>query len=122
MRKRIDPPPWPWLDRPRVLLENPDREASLEAADTLRHAGYAVAVCHGPAADTRCPLACSESCALVEGADVVVTSLGQERAESREVLDLLQLRYASRPLVVEEHPGALDPEELLAAVRNAISA
>lgn len=121
MSKRIDPAPWPWLDRPRVLLENPDEDASLASVDVLRHAGYAVAVCHGPTAEARCPLACAETCALVEGADVVVTSLGDERAESREVLDLLRLRYASRPLVVEPHPGALEPEELLAAVRNAIS-
>ena len=121
MRGRLDPAPWPWLDRPRVLLENADEVSARESAELLRRSGYAVAVCHGPTPQARCPLACADGCALVEGADVVVTSLGDATPEAREVLQWLRLRYDYRPLVVEPEPGALAPEALLAAVRDAIA-
>ena len=120
MAKRIDPAPWPWLDRPRVLLENPDRDAALAAVDVLRHAGYAVAVCPGPDDAADCPVACGDGCSLVEGADVVVTSLGLDREPGREVLAGLRSRYPGRRLVVESRAGDLSTEQLLDAVRGAI--
>lgn len=119
MPKRIDPSPWPWPDRPRVLLENPDREAALAAVDVLRHAGYAVAVCPGPDETAECPVSCDEGCALVEGADVVVTTLGSDHEPGREVPAALRRRYPGRRLVVESRPGDLTGERLLAAVRGA---
>jgi len=121
MTRHMDPAPWPWLDRPRVLLENPDPEAATAELDTLRHAGYAVAVCSGPTSNDSCPVACSEGCALVEGADVVVTSLGLDRPEGRAVAEGLGLRYPQRPLVIEARPGELTTEQLLAAVGEALA-
>jgi hypothetical protein len=97
--------PWRFDQRPRVLIEHPDAEAGLELATALRGAGCAVAICRGPHASgdepTRCPLHGLEPCAVVEGADVVVTALGFDRDEARGVLHGLRLRYPSRPLVVE---------------------
>ena len=56
-----------------------------------------------PQADsaTRCPLHQLEPCALVQGADVVVTALGLGREDGRDVLHGLRTRYPSTPLVVE---------------------
>jgi hypothetical protein len=42
---------------------------------------------------------------FVEGADVVVTALGLERADSRDVLRGLRTRYPDTPLVVEGSAG-----------------
>jgi DNA-binding response OmpR family regulator len=108
MRERrvtIDPKPWLFPNRPRALIEHPDPDAGLELATALRHAGLAVAICRGPDAAahpaTRCPLHKLEPCAAVEGADVVVTALGLDREDGREVLRGLRTRYPSTPLVVE---------------------
>lgn len=92
--------PWPFAERPRVLIEHPDPDTGLELAGALRGAGYAVAICGGPDRTSRCPLHKLEPCAVVEGADVVVTGLDFEREEAREVLAGLRLRYPSTPLVV----------------------
>ena len=92
--------PWPFAERPRVLIEHPDPDTGLELAGALRGAGYAVAICGGPGRTSRCPLHKLEPCAVVEGADVVVTGLDFEREEAREVLAGLRLRYPSTPLVV----------------------
>ena len=99
-RSTIDLPPWPFADRPRVLLEHPDPAACFALTDELRRRGCAVAVCSGPDEDARCPLHALESCAAVEGADVVVTALGLEREDAREVLRGLRTRYPGTPLVV----------------------
>ena len=92
--------PWPFAKRPRVLIEQPDPDASLELAGALRDAGYAVAICRGPSSAARCPLHRLEDCVVVEGADVVVTALDFEREEGRAVLEGLRLRYPATPLVV----------------------
>jgi DNA-binding NarL/FixJ family response regulator len=101
----IDVQPWRFSEPPRALIEHPDVGAGLDLATALRRAGYAVAICRGPdaAADrsTRCPLHQLEPCAVVEGADVVVTALGFDREEAREVLRGLRARYPSTQLVVE---------------------
>jgi hypothetical protein len=108
VRKRpvtMDVQPWRFSDRPRVLIEHPDADAGLDLATAIRRAGYAVAICRGPdsSADpaTRCPLHQLEPCAIVEGADVVVTALGFDREDAREVLRGLRARYPSTKLVVE---------------------
>lgn len=108
MRKRpvtIELQPWPFTQRPRVLIEHPDPDAGLELATALRRAGCTVAICTGPdSADdspTRCPLHQLEPCVVVEGADVVVTALGLDREDGRNVVRGLRTRYPSTPLVVE---------------------
>lgn len=134
----LSPEPWPWPGRPRVLIEHPDDAAGLVLASALREAGYGVAVCPGPGADERCPLAGPEGCAVAHGADVVVSCLGLERPEAREVVDALRARCPEVPLVVEVAPGGerewLDllegcelvrspsaPEQLVSAVRRALA-
>jgi CheY-like chemotaxis protein len=108
MRKRtltIEPGPWRFAHGPRVLIEHPDPSAGLDLAIALRSAGCTVAICRGPDAGadpgTRCPLHRLEPCAVVEGADVVVTALGLDREDGRDVLRGLRARYPSTPLVVE---------------------
>jgi DNA-binding NtrC family response regulator len=133
----LNPEPWPWPGRPRVLVESVDESADLRLTSALREAGYGVAVCPGPMEKERCPLAGPEGCAIAHGADVVVSSLGLERAEAREVLQALRARCPDVPLVVEvgagqdgEWPDLLRgcelvyspvaPEELVSAVRRAL--
>jgi hypothetical protein len=101
----LSPEPWPWPERPRVLVESADDWANLEVTSALRKAGYGVAVCPGPLEHERCPLAGSEGCAIAHGADVVVSSLGLGRRESREVLEALRVRCPEVPLVVQVSPG-----------------
>jgi CheY-like chemotaxis protein len=107
MRKRaltIDLQPWPFPDRPRVLIEHADPDRSLELASAINSAGCAVGVCRGLDATgnpaTRCPLHRLEPCVAVEGADVVVTALDLEQEDGREVLRGLRTRYPGIPLVV----------------------
>lgn len=107
-KKTISLSPWPWPDRPRVLIESPDPEASLAAA-ALRQAGYAVAICHGPTRNERCPLVGSDDCALVIGADVVVSGVGPEVEEA------VRRRHPGTPLV-----ASADPDALVAAVGEAL--
>jgi DNA-binding NtrC family response regulator len=133
----LNPEPWPWPGHPRVLVESADESADLRLTSALREAGYGVAVCPGPLETERCPLTGPEGCAIAHGADVVVSSLGLERAEARDVLQALRARCPNVPLVVEvgaglgsEWPDLLrgcelvyspvGPEELVAAVRRAL--
>jgi DNA-binding response OmpR family regulator len=135
---RSSPEPWPWVGQPRVLIEHPDDSAGLALASILRHAGYAVAVCPGPAESERCPLTGPEGCAIAHGADVVVSSLGLDRAEAREVLQALRSRLPETQLVVEVPPGEdvawrdllegceilaspVAPEQLVASVQAALA-
>jgi DNA-binding response OmpR family regulator len=132
MPTRLRPQPWPWPG-PRVLLENPDERAGLASTSALRWAGFAVAVCPGPKGDGWCPLPRDDGCALVRGADVIVSSLGLARPEGREVLAALRARSPETPVLVEvgdeeagEHadslsgctllPSPVEPEQLVAAV------
>ena len=135
---RLSPQPWPWVGTPRVLIEHPDESAGLALASILRQAGYAVAVCPGPEQSEHCPLTGPEGCAVAHGADVVVSSLGFERPEAREVLQALRLRRPGTPLIVEVPPGdnaewqdllegcdviasPVQPDELVASVRAALA-
>ena len=135
---RLSPQPWPWVGQPRVLIEHPDESAGLALASILRQAGYAVAVCPGPEHSEHCPLTGPDGCAVAHGADVVVSSLGLERPEAREVLQALRMRRPGTPLIVEVPPGdkaewqdllagcdlivsPVVPEELVACVRAALA-
>jgi hypothetical protein len=146
MRKRpvtIDLAPWPFTQRPRVLIEHPDPDTGLEVATALRRAGCTVAICRGPDATgdppTRCPVHEFGPCVIVEGADIVVTMLGFGREDARGVLRGLRTRYAETPLVVaatvadvlelEDElqgctivPEDAPPDELVAAVLRALPA
>ena len=96
---KLNPQPWPWPG-PRVLIERQDDEETLALASALRRAGYAVAICPGPHAPDRCPLAGADGCATAHGADVVVSCLGLKRPESRAVLAAYRTTMPSLPLVV----------------------
>lgn len=134
---RLSPQPWPWIG-PRVLVEQAAGDRADALVAVLRRAGYAVAVCPGPLAGGRCPLAGEEGCAAAEGADAVVSSLGLQTAEAREALAALRARLPRTPLLVEA--GVEDvarwrelvedcqivaapavPEQLLEAVRAALA-
>lgn len=102
---RLSPQPWPWVGQSRVLIEHPDESAGLALASILRHAGYAVAVCPGPEQSERCPLTGPEGCAVAHGADVVISGLGRERPEAREVVQALRRRLPETPVIVEVQAG-----------------
>jgi CheY-like chemotaxis protein len=118
--RTIDLQPWPFLDRPRVLIENADPDRSLELAGEIRRvADCSVRICRGPDAAAnppeRCPLHRLEPCIAVEGADLVVTAVDLEQADGRQVLRGLRTRYPSIPLVVEATVDqTLELDELLA--------
>lgn len=133
----LNPEPWPWPGRPRVLVESADESAGLELSSALRAVGYGVAICPGPMEKERCPLAGPEDCAIAHGADVIVSNLGLERAEGRAVLRALRTRCPDVPLVVEVGPGQdaewpdllrgcelvhtpVTPDELVSAVKRAL--
>jgi hypothetical protein len=120
--RSIHPGEWPeQTGKPRVLIENPDRGDLWAHADLLRQAGYDVAMCGGPTAETEhvrwfrrlyradpqpmehqehmlCPLVAEGHCPLVEGADVVVSTTAL--IDSHEILATLSAR--SSPAVVIE--------------------
>jgi hypothetical protein len=107
-RTTIDPRPWAFPGRPRVLIEHPDPDAGLELAGALRRAGCTVGICRGPDATgdpaTSCPLHGLEPCAAVEGSDFVLTALELDRQDARRVLEGLRTRYPSTPLAVLATP------------------
>ena len=86
--------------RPRALVENPDAAQLWAYAETLRAAGYDVATCAGEHPDglDRCPLVETGHCALVEGADVVVSTCSMQRGD--RLLAVLGLT-GSTPVVFE---------------------
>jgi CheY-like chemotaxis protein len=116
--RTLDLKPWPFAERPRVLIEHPDPDARLEIAVALRDAGCTVAMCTGPESEgspaTRCPVHKLEPCAIVDGADVVLTGLAFDEDDGRNVLQGLRARYPSTPLVVEATViDALELKDLL---------
>ena len=86
--------------RPRALVENPDAAQLWAYAETLREAGYDVLTCAGehPEGSDRCPLIETGRCALVEGADVVVSTCSVGRGD--RLLAVLGLT-GSTPVVFE---------------------
>ncbi|MHB8492585.1 MAG: hypothetical protein ACYDA6_10300 [Solirubrobacteraceae bacterium] len=93
-----------------MLVENPNEAAGLAIAQSLRYAGYAVAVCPGPRGHGKCPLTGPAGCAPAHDADVVVCSLGYDENDvAREVLSELRARYPDMPLVVET-PSLMDAD------------
>lgn len=133
----LNPQPWSWPG-PRVLIEHPDETAGLALASSLRQAGYAVAICPGPEQADRCPLTGPEGCAAAHGADAIVSSLGLDQPQTREVVESLRRRCPGTPLIVEvpagqevSWHGLLDgcqiisaparPEQLVSAVQQALA-
>ena len=105
------PQAWDWPG-PRVLLEQPYQADTQAQVDALRRAGYAVAVCPGPAAEDRCPLTGDAGCAAARDADIVVSRLGLERTETRDALTALRTRLPRLPVLVEaeEHTASRWPD------------
>ena len=106
----IDPGDWPEPSgRPRILVESPDRADLWAHAETLREAGFDVAVCAGPIdptasnekSATTCPLLSDGRCSLAEGADVLVTS-----ADLLDAEELVRARARSGSVVVIESTHA----------------
>ncbi len=107
----LEPMTWaPRSTKPRVLVENPDRAELLAHATILRDAGYDVAICTGPdmgrgGKACGCPLLEGESCKLVDGADVVVSTSSLNGSD--DILAALQAE-GSLPVVFEVSPPDLD--------------
>lgn len=97
--RALSPQPWPWSGRARILVEHADEAAGLALASSLRHAGYAVAVCPGPESPDRCPLAGLHGCAIAHDADVVFFGLGLDSAATRDVLRALRASFPDTPVI-----------------------
>jgi hypothetical protein len=89
----------------RVVVECRDADVSDAAAEILTAAGHEVRTCPGPDDRHRCPLLETGSCALVDGADVVVNLLGFRDDDRNAVLDRLQATAPGTPVVVEASPA-----------------
>ncbi|MGZ4383250.1 MAG: hypothetical protein ACXVY3_01505 [Gaiellaceae bacterium] len=114
----LGPQPWAWGNAPRVLVEHADASEGLRIATALRHAGFAVAICPGPAEGARCPLVAGEGCAAAHGADVIVSSLPEDREATAEVRPMLRVLCADVPLI---DASRLAPEHVVAAVTDAVT-
>jgi hypothetical protein len=110
---RIEPGEWPGrAGRARVLIEHPDPATLWAEAEAMRDAGYDVAICAGPtrasdrtSAPVACPLLVDGRCALVEYADVVVSTT--DLGDSQRLLATLS-RRTSPALVVEATKPTID--------------
>ncbi len=110
-------PPWPAeRGRARVVVENEDAACQWAAAGLLEAAGYDVASCGGPRhlPGHECALVAHDRCPLVDGADLVVSSLGISDPANRAVLTALRRRRSQIPVIVEVTTPRL--EELHATV------
>ncbi|MFA5889854.1 MAG: HAMP domain-containing sensor histidine kinase [Actinomycetota bacterium] len=96
-------PAWPPNDRRRVLMTSrPDGDAGIE--DALREAGYEVALCVGSGespACVRCPLVTDGSCALAEGAHIVVFTRDLSNPENLAVLRAYRAVCPMTPVIVQ---------------------
>jgi hypothetical protein len=100
-------------DRPRVLIEHPDGASRWAYERILQGAGYDVVSCSGPEQlgreRTRCALLDEGACALVQGADVVVSS---ERLRDRtRIVEAQRASYPHVALVVETVRERCDEED-----------
>lgn len=101
----------------RILVESPYEDVRHEHAFVLRKAGYEVATCAGPLEGDKtvvCPLVAEGHCALVDGADVVVST--PRLAQGRAIVGRLTARTS--PVVVVEG-GAPDLDRERAVLRDA---
>jgi hypothetical protein len=80
-----------------ILLDVPAGAAGDFDRATLERMGHAVLVCHGPEADTVCPLLGGRGCPLFEQAHGIVFELDLGRAQHREILR--RYREFARPEV-----------------------
>jgi hypothetical protein len=112
-----EPGDWPARTpgRPRVLVEHVDRAQLEGARRALAETGFDVAVCTGSEEGRRCPLVALGHCALVDGADVVVTS--PWLAEAPEILAAYD-RLGVRPIVVDA--TEVDIDELAEVAGDAV--
>jgi hypothetical protein len=81
-----------------VLLDVPPGDAGEFDREMLERMGHPVNVCHGPPADTVCPLLGGDGCPLFEQAHGIVFKLDLGRDQHREILR----RY--RQLAQEDAP------------------
>jgi hypothetical protein len=133
--KLVEPGGWPSHGgRARILLESPDLADAGAQAQTLSEAGYNVALCRGPEAAlpasfafdasprwfdaipgreaTLCPVTCGEACALVDGADLVVTTTTLFSAAEVEA----GVRARGKPVLVVEPQQQVDLAEIARAL------
>lgn len=134
--KLVEPGGWPSPGaRARILLESPDLADAEAQAQKLGEAGYDVALCRGPEAAlppsfafdasprwfdaipgreaTLCPVTCGEACALVDGADLVVTTTTLVSAPEVQAA----LRERGKPVLVVEPQQQVDLAEIARALR-----
>ncbi len=55
-------------------------------AEFLEGLGHEVLICHGPPANSRCPILTEEGCRIVEAAHGIVFQLDLDRTQHREIL------------------------------------
>jgi hypothetical protein len=142
LRKRtklLESIPWEGEHGPRILVEHPDGAEAWALAEILTRSGFDVRACPGPGscgrAETVCPLLVGERCALVQGADAVVSSsrvanseaivraLGAARPELPVFVEVPRPR-SERYLELEELgrilPFPARPDEVVARLRGAV--
>lgn len=92
----------------RILVEHPDPMTLDATRRILAEAGYDVATCPGPRADTDtptggpgCPLLHGAACSAVTTADVVVTGLSLGQADESLVVSRLRAAAQDTPIVLE---------------------
>lgn len=106
--------PWsrPEQDRPRLLIEDPDRALLISDFRLLEESGFDVALCQGPGQGEPCPLVEHGQCDLADAADVVLMGPGMA-GDRDEVSAALHRQRPDRPVVVEvrTHEGELPPPD-----------
>jgi hypothetical protein len=94
-------PSWPARERrPRVLVEVPGRRwAGERLADS---AGFATAMCAGPAGRTRsgCPVLEGGSCPLADTADAIVVLLDPDDERTQQLIDSHRRDHPGTPVLV----------------------